>query len=59
MNNARPRPVPQSIAASLTRSEAQIAVGQTVPLQPVLDRLRRSIDRMQADEKLKATPPKG
>jgi predicted nucleotidyltransferase len=37
------KPVPESIAASLARSEAQIAAGQTVPLQPVLDRLRFSI----------------
>ncbi len=32
--------------------------GQTVPLEPVLDRLRSSIARMQADDKLKTpTPP--
>ena len=45
------KPVPESIAASLARSEAQIAAGQTVPLEPVLDRLRASIARMQADKK--------
>ena len=39
--------VPESIAASLARSEAQIAARQTVPLEPVLDRLRSSIDRMK------------
>jgi hypothetical protein len=33
---------------SLERSEAQIAAGQVVPLEPVLDRLRASIARMQA-----------
>lgn len=60
MNYTLPKPVPESIAASLARSEAQIAAGQTVPLEPVLDRLRSSIDRMQADdEKLKAPTPKG
>jgi len=49
MNYASPdEPVPESIAASLTRSEAQIAAGQIVPLEPVLDRLRSSIDRMKA-----------
>ncbi|HLQ94627.1 MAG TPA: hypothetical protein VK148_31805 [Xanthobacteraceae bacterium] len=53
-----PKVVPESIAASLARSEAQIAAGQTVPLQPVLDRLRSSIARMQADEKLKSPTPK-
>jgi hypothetical protein len=63
------KPVPESIAASLARSEAQIAAGQTVPLEPVLDRLRSSIARMQADderlkkqaydEKPKTPSPKG
>ncbi len=49
MNYTSPdKPVPESIAASLARSEAQIAAGQTVPLEPVLDRLRASIARMQA-----------
>jgi hypothetical protein len=61
MNYTSPnKPVPESIAASLARSEAQIAAGQTVPLEPVLDRLRSSIARMQADadEKLKPPSPK-
>ncbi|MGP0059026.1 MAG: hypothetical protein ACLPID_07060 [Beijerinckiaceae bacterium] len=61
MNYTSPdKPVPESIAASLARSEAQIAAGQTVPLEPVLDRLRSSIDRMQQaeDEKLKMPSPK-
>ena len=57
MNYTPPKPVPESIAASLARSEAQIAAGQTVPLQPVLDRLRSSIARMQADEELKTPTP--
>jgi hypothetical protein len=46
MNYTSPNPVLESIAASLARSEAQIAAGQTVPLQPVLDRLRSSIARI-------------
>ena len=59
MNYTSPdKPVPESIAASLARSEAQIAAGQTVPLEPVLDRLRASIARMQADEKPKTPSPK-
>ena len=53
MNHTSSKPVPESVAASLARSEAQIAAGQTVPLEPVLDRLRSSIARMHADEKLK------
>ena len=61
MNYTSPKPVPESIADSLARSEAQIAAGQTVPLEPVLDRLRASIARMQQaeDEKLKTPTPKG
>jgi len=52
MNYVPPdNPVPESIAASLACSEAQIAAGRTVPLEPVFDRLRASIARMQADEK--------
>ena len=50
--------VPESIAASLARSEAQIAAGQSVPLEPVLDRLRASIARMQDDRKPKTPSPK-
>jgi len=57
MNYTSPKPVPESIAASLARSEAQIAAGQTVPLEPVLDRLRSSIARMQADDEKLKTPP--
>jgi hypothetical protein len=41
---------PDWIVNSLDRSEAQIAAGQTVPLEPVLDRLRAGIKRMQAGE---------
>lgn len=33
---------------ALARSEAQIAAGQTMPLEPVLNRLRASIARMKA-----------
>ena len=45
------------MSASLARSEAQIAAGQTVPLEPVLDRLRASIARMQkAEDEKRKTP---
>ncbi|MBI1208029.1 MAG: hypothetical protein GC191_12170 [Azospirillum sp.] len=58
MNYTPPeKPVPESIAASLARSEAQVAAGQIVPIEPVLDRLRASIARMQADEKPEASSP--
>ncbi len=39
---------PDWMVESLERSEAQIAAGQAVPLEPVLDRLRASIARMKA-----------
>jgi hypothetical protein len=59
MNYTLPgKPVPESITASLARSEAQIAAGQAVRLEPVLDRLRASIVRMLADEKPKTPSPK-
>jgi hypothetical protein len=59
MNYTSPdKPAPESIAVSLARSEAQIAAGQTVPLEPVLDRLRASIARMRADEKPAPLTPK-
>jgi hypothetical protein len=57
MNYTSPeKRVPESIAASLARSEAQIAAGQTVPLKPALDRLGASIERMQKAEGEKPTP---
>jgi hypothetical protein len=40
--------VPAGWAESLARSEAQIAAGETMPLEPVLDELRASIARMEA-----------
>jgi hypothetical protein len=59
MSYASPdKSVPESIAASLARSEAQIAAGRTVPLEPVLQRLRAGIARMQANGKPKTPSPK-
>lgn len=37
---------------SLARSKTQIAAGQTVPLLPVLDRLRASAERLEAAQGL-------
>ena len=34
---------------SLARSKAQIAAGHTVPLLPVLERLRASAERLEAE----------
>ena len=47
---------PGWVTEALDRSETQIASGQTVPLEPVLDRLRASIARMTAGKAL--TEPK-
>ncbi len=35
---------------SLARSRRQIAAGETVPLLPVLDRLRASAERLEAEQ---------
>jgi hypothetical protein len=42
--------VPRGWLESLERSKAQIAMGMTVPLIPVLDRLRASAERLEAAE---------
>jgi len=42
------REAPAGWLESLERSEAQLARGETVPLEPVLDQLRATIDRMEA-----------
>jgi hypothetical protein len=41
---------PLWITEALARSEAEIAAGKIAPLEPVLDRLRASITRMQAKD---------
>ncbi len=59
MNYPSPeKPVPESIAVNLALGEAQFAAGQIVLLEPVLDRLRASIARMQAKEKPAPLAPK-
>ena len=35
---------------SLVRSKTQIAAGETVPLLPILDRLRTSSERLEAEQ---------
>jgi len=39
---------PDWLVKSLERSQAQIAAGESVPLEPFLDELRASIARMKA-----------
>src|SRR5690242_4504902 len=41
---------PGQVMELVERSEAQIAAGQTVPLEPVLHRLRASIARVQGKQ---------
>jgi len=41
---------------ALERSNAQIAAGETVPLEPFLDDLRASITRMRRRRKTPQTP---
>jgi hypothetical protein len=48
--NAVDKTPPRWLVEVLERSEAQIAAGQTVPMEPVLDRLRASIARMKAGQ---------
>jgi hypothetical protein len=48
MDNVTDHMPPLWLTESLERSEAQIEAGQTVSLEPVLDRLRSSIARMKA-----------
>ena len=44
----QPNQSPNTMVESLARSKTQIEAGQAVPMQPVLDRLRDSIARMDA-----------
>ncbi len=47
-DNDTPRLPPADWLESLERSEADLAAGRTVPLEPVLERMRDSIKRMEA-----------
>jgi len=48
--NSAPTPAPAAWLESLARSKIQIAAGESVPLLPVLDRLRASAERLEADQ---------
>ncbi len=43
-------PAPAGWHESLVRSKAQIAAGESVPLLSVLDRLRASAERLEAEQ---------
>ena len=51
MTEIAPAPTPPAEwQESLIRSKAQIAAGESVPLLPILDRLRASAERLEAQQ---------
>ena len=51
MTEIAPAPMPPAEwQESLIRSKAQIAAGESVPLLPILDRLRASAERLEAQQ---------
>lgn len=53
-DHSRAATAPADWRESLERSKAQIAAGQTVPLLPVLDRLRAAAERLEAEQGITA-----
>ena len=49
-DRSTPAPPPTGWRESVTRSKAQIAAGESVPLLPILDRLRASAERLEAEQ---------
>lgn len=43
-----PRPIPAEWFEAMDESDAQLAAGQTVPLEPLLDELRRTAEQLEA-----------
>jgi len=43
-------PPPADWQESLVRSKAEIAAGESVPLLPILDRLRAAAERLEAEQ---------
>lgn len=41
-------PVPAEWLDAMAESDAQLAAGQTVPLEPLLDELRRTAEQLEA-----------
>ena len=48
--DSAPTPAPAAWLESLGRSKMQIAAGESVPLLPVLDRLRASAEQLEAEQ---------
>lgn len=42
------RPVPDGWLEAMAESDAELAAGQTVPLEPLLDELRRTAEQLEA-----------
>lgn len=52
MDNPTDRPpVPAGLLEALAESEAELAAGKTVPLEPVLAELRAAVARLEAKRK--------
>ena len=43
-----PRPPPAHWLEAIAESDAQLAAGQTVPLEPLLEEMRRALERLEA-----------
>jgi hypothetical protein len=56
MDAKPPRMAPDWMAKQLEESEAEIAAGQAVPLEPFLENLRDSIARMRAKQTMALGP---
>ena len=44
-----PHPIPAGWLEAMDESDAQLAAGQTVPLEPLLDELRRAAEQLEAE----------
>ena len=53
-DDTAPRPAPAGWLEAMNESDAQLAAGQTVPLEPLLDELRQAAAQVEA--KLAARP---
>lgn len=47
-DDTAPRPAPAGWLEAMNESDAQLAAGQTVPLEPLLDELRHIAEQLEA-----------
>lgn len=59
MDVKSPQIAPDWLVTQLEESEAEIAAGHAVPLEPFLERLRESIARMEAGQSAVAAKDPG